>query len=319
MSQSEKISLAEFNEMLADPDIPDERISEYLVGRPAVSKPFLPGIAIDTLKVEVGAADEFVIRGAFAMNWANGVARRRREKSFEKRRAAGERQPVIVSEGDSWSQFPFLLRDIVDHLDPDYLVYDVAAGGDTLQNMIYNAPEYEKALAKVRPDVKAFIFSGAGNDYMGAEPDGTPVLAKVLRRHSPGKPAAWYLETPEFDLKLAFVRDAYRKLLMRLQEVQPRLPVVLRPVYAQWDGWLAAPLRSINVDDPALQMAIVREMVDRLNETQKKVCAAFPMARHVDLRETLPEIGDWADELHPTSVGFRKAAAKIRTQLQQLI
>lgn len=330
-----KITFSEFKGMLADINVPDSEIAKYLVGRRNDSRPFQPAFSINTKKVEVAEVDEFVIQGAFAMNWANGIARRRREERFRQRRESGDQLPVIVSEGDSWSQFPFLLRDVIDHLEPSFLIHDVAAAGDTLENMIWQAPEYERAIDSASPNVRAFLFSGAGNDYMGEEPDGTPVLAKVLRHWSAGMPPAWYLETPEFDAKLSFVRESYRKLLARLQDARPDLPVVLhgydyaiphggaddarRPIYAKRDGWLAAPLRSIGVKDPTEQAGIVRALVDRLNEMQIEVCAAFPMAHHVDLRGTLPSVSDWADELHPTDAGYGKVARKIKAKLKKIL
>ncbi len=333
MSGTGKITGERFEAMLADTDVPDSEIAEYLVGKPEYAKIFFPGIGINTAKVEIRASElekeyEKHYFGAATMKWANKKARDRRAKRFAKRRAAGEQWPVVVSEGDSWSQFPFFLKDVVDHLEPDHLVYDVAAGGATLADMIYYTPEFDKAFSLAGPDVRAFIFSGGGNDCMG-------LLREVLRPYSPGKSPAWYLETQGFEQKLAFIRDAYRELLTRMQSIQPRLPAVLhgydyaiphsgeqderRPVYAQWDGWLAAPLRSIGIDDAELQRNIIQEMVDRLNETQKKVCAAFPMAHHVDLRGTLSKITDWADELHPTNAGFGNVAEKIRRKLHELL
>ncbi len=54
-----------------------------------------------------------------ALKIGNGLARFRRMQSFSRRLQKGVDQPVLVSEGDSWFQFPFLIREVIDHLNRD--------------------------------------------------------------------------------------------------------------------------------------------------------------------------------------------------------
>jgi hypothetical protein len=64
-------------------------------------------------------------------------------------------------------------------------------------------------------------------------------------------------------------------------------------------------------------------MIDRLNEMQKRLCGgnnaggAFSNAFHVDNRNTMRDIDDWADELHPTSKSFKKVAKNYLKVLKQ--
>ena len=97
---TERITLEELEEKLSDPDVPEEDLRGYFTGDVDNSRPFQPAIMPDPKKVVVA-------RGAWAMNKLNGLARRRRQRQFE-RRIESEQLPVLVSEGDSWFQFPLL-------------------------------------------------------------------------------------------------------------------------------------------------------------------------------------------------------------------
>ncbi|QNF33838.1 SGNH/GDSL hydrolase family protein [Adhaeribacter swui] len=74
---------------------------------------------------------------------------------------------IIVAEGDSWFQFPLIIKDIVDWLrtDPNFAVYSIAYGGDWFTNILYDE-KYVEELSIHRPDV--FLISGGGNDLLSA-------------------------------------------------------------------------------------------------------------------------------------------------------
>ncbi len=74
---------------------------------------------------------------------------------------------IIVAEGDSWFQFPIIIKDIVDWLrtDPNFAVYSLAYGGDWFTNILYDE-KYIEELSIHRPDV--FLISGGGNDLLSA-------------------------------------------------------------------------------------------------------------------------------------------------------
>jgi len=49
--------------------------------------------------------------------------------------AAGDTSLRFVAEGVSWFHYPIVLRDTLDWLNDSYAIFDLAAAGDTLQNM----------------------------------------------------------------------------------------------------------------------------------------------------------------------------------------
>jgi len=319
-----RVSMRELTDMMRDPRIQEAELRPYFTGDPTLAKPFAPGIIPNPERVDI-APPRDIVEGAMAMSWANGLSRMRRQAQFQARIAAGDRKPVLVSEGDSWFQFPVLLSDVIDHLGGDFNVWSVDAAGDTLQNMVLDSAEYMQALRRNSGNVKAFLFSGGGNDIVGEDGRGKSVVAQIVKRFQAGQPASWYLDTPAVEQKLRFVEDCYRRVLDNVAREFPNLPVVCHgydyalpgggpgetrhPSWAAVDKWLGRPLREeLGIEDPALQRAIVHALIDRLNLVLQRLCGAsypsglFRNAWHVDLRGTVG--ARWADELHPTDDGF---------------
>src|SRR5262249_19945782 len=149
-----------------DPDFPDSQLQAFFTAYPDASGPFAPAVIPDPERVDIATPAD-ALEGATIMNWGNSLSRQRRQAKFEQRRERGDKSPVLVSEGDSWFLFPFLLKDVIEQLFGDFNIWSVAAAGDTLQNMVLDEPEYMDALASQAGNVRAFLFSGAGNDFLG--------------------------------------------------------------------------------------------------------------------------------------------------------
>ncbi len=182
-----RISMRALQEMVRNPDIDDAALRPYFVFDPALSRPFAPAVIPNSALVDVAVPADMV-EGAMMMSWATGLSRLRRQEKFKARMLFGDRRPVLVSEGDSWFQFPLLLEDVVDHLQGDFNVWSVDAAGDTLQNMVHDNAKYLEALRRNAGKVRAFLFSGGGNDVIGEDARGDPVIAQILKRFEEGRP-----------------------------------------------------------------------------------------------------------------------------------
>ncbi|MGE3541788.1 MAG: DUF2272 domain-containing protein [Candidatus Tectimicrobiota bacterium] len=341
LSTRSKISMAELQRLMRDPSVPESQIRPFFTSHPDASRPFAPAVIPNPARVDV-AAPRDELEGAMMMDWANGLSRLRRQNEFHLRQARGDKRPVLVSEGDSWFQFPILIDDVIDQLASDFNIWSVDAAGDTLQNMVLEQPEYMEALREHADQVRAFLFSGAGNDFLGADASGRSVLAQVLKPFEAGKPAEWYLDTPAFADKLRFVEGCYRTVLGNIAAHYPTLPVLCHgydyaipgggpndqrhPIYATQDQWLGRPMREdLGITDPALQRAIIKLTIDNLNACLASLCGAnrpggaFKNAWHVDARTSVGEIPCWNDELHPTDAGFAKVAAQFLSVLQAAV
>ena len=87
--------------MLSDPQTPDQEIARYVMGDPAVSKPFAPALRPDPARVIIPPSAELATRGAAGMAVMNDITRWRRRKRFEAAEP-GDPRPVVLAEGDSW-------------------------------------------------------------------------------------------------------------------------------------------------------------------------------------------------------------------------
>lgn len=333
----DRISYDELKDKLMNPDIPDREIAPYLMAVGGRSGPFDPRVVPDPTKVQLTREGDFDVESA--MRWGNAICRWRRQQRFARRLADGEKLPVLVSEGDSWFQFPFLIDDVIDQLEPDFLIWSLDAAGDTADNMVNRQPEYKAGLDRQKANgVQAFLFSGAGNDVIGEDLDGKPVLGRLLRPYSPGKDAAWHVDKAALASVLTRLERDYRKVVatIRADTTLTRLPIFFHgydycipggfagdtrhPTYARQDEWLGTPLREKGIVDPNLQRAIIRVLVDALYDMLKGVAGDPNTTRiHVvDIRGTLRD-GDWADEIHGTSAGFAKVGLLFATAICQAL
>lgn len=329
-----RIPLAEARRMALDPEVPEHVVRQLFTADPGASKPFSPAIVFDPSVVAVAPPDTR-LEGARAMDWANELAGFRRRNKFLVRQEAGDTRPVLVSVGDSWFQFPFFLDDVIDQLGGAYSIWSLDAAGDTLANMVLNEQRHLSGLRRWAGKARALLLSGSGNDIVGEDPDGIPVLAKIVRPFEAGRLAAWYIGTSEFSRRLASIEACFGEVFAAVAREFPGIPVIChgydhaipavpddprRPAWAKPDEWLAGPLsRHLGIRDPQLQRDIVRVLIDRLNEVLAGLCGGngggrFPNAWYVNVRGVVR--GRWADELHPSDTGFADVAMSFRTVIE---
>jgi len=338
----DRISYEQYLRLARDPDVPDDTLVRYSVVVRGPT-PFSPELRPNPRRVLL-TPDERELENALKLG--NNLARFRRQQRFRRRLAAGERLPVLVAEGDSWFQFPLLISEVVDHLGDEYLIWCVSAAGDTLANMLRapagaGGPEYLQALRQQRQRVRAFLFSAAGNDVLGEDRHtGRPVIEQLVRPFAgAGSSAADHIDRAALDARLAFIRAGYAEVIrtVRAEPGLARLPILIhgydhafpypwqpvdrrRPLWADKDEWLGKPLDRRGIAAPELRRGIVRILVDELYRALEQV-AGDPAATGVylvDCRGALPRLSDWADEIHGTSRGFAKVAARFRAVLRQV-
>ena len=330
-----KLPLADLRRMLADPDIPEKSLRRYLRPSGDGAGAFNPEVVPDPETVEI-TEDELALESA--LGFGNALCRFRRRKAFERRIARGDPAPVLVAEGDSWFQFPFLIDDVIDQLNGDFNVWCVSAAGDTAQNIVHLNPEYMRALDAQAGRVQAFLFSAAGNDVIGEDENGVPVLSRLLRQNTGAGPVEDLIDRAALDRTLGFLRDSYQKVIdtIRADARFATLPIVVHgydyafpgapgderdPIYARPDEWLGGPLRAKGITHPSTQRAVVGFMIDALYDMLFALAGdpAKTGVHVVDVRKTLWRKTDWADEIHGTDDGFAMVAEKFRAVIDAAI
>jgi hypothetical protein len=343
----QRITLRELHSKLHDPETTEAELKLYLVPDPDASRPFDPAMKPNPELVEIPedtGGDKTRSAWSFELgkNVTNRAARLFRQRIFRNVRPDDAR-PLLVSEGDSWFQFPLLLQDVIDQLTVDYRIWSLGAAGDTLQNMIFDRPEYLEALDLHGDRFRAFLFSGGGNDIVGEDSEGKSILEQILQPFEPGRDVDWYVEHDRFHDQLGTIRRAYEHMLKQVGKNHPGKPVFLHGYARAIPGGAPDDPRKstltannafvgrylsgavLGITEPQLQQKIVGGMIDRLNEMQKNLCAQInakadkPYAFHVDVRDTIGGIDDWYDELHPTDAGFSRVASAFRKALGEVI
>jgi hypothetical protein len=245
-----------------------------------------------------------------------------REARYIKARQA--KRPVIVSEGDSWFDYP-MYRNIIDRVDDTrrFAIKRLEFSGDTVENMVGSDDNWSglESLAVVveRERPRFVLFSGGGNDMIGKR------LQGAIKPFDGTQTAEWHLDTGAWKELRRKVRKGYERLI---ETIGPLAPVFAHgydhfiPMDrgAKYDGWTVTgpwvwPEMRDMPDD--LRRAIAMLMIDWFNDMLRDLEDSYGedgFFAHLDLRGTLSE-DQWVNEIHPTEKGFRAITEKYMEQL----
>jgi N-acetyl-anhydromuramyl-L-alanine amidase AmpD len=226
----------------------------------------------------------------------------------------------IVAEGDSWFQYPLLVKDILDHLYRVYAVRSYAMAGETLENYMMDR-EYLDAIGK--EEAKFFLVSGGGNDILGAK------FRESLRdTPDPGDdtPKKYLNET--FFQKVKTLKIWYRDMFAELLQLHPDLHILTHsydyiiPADTQAEpkkvSWLGKYMIEKNIQPQAEREALIRFIVDAFNEQLEEVVKEFaPRVSYINVRG-LTDRQNWYDEIHPGNEGFRLIADRFITEIERI-
>lgn len=275
-------------------------------GQPAL--PFQPDIRL------IGQDPASPEEGQVATAAANAWSRKLRWMAFRRRIRQGYGGPVIVSEGDSWFQYPILLRDVIDNLSKPFAIHSLGAAGDTLSNMRAMG-EYRSAIADSNASV--FLFSASGNDVLGGGN-----LGALLHAFRPGMELGDVLRADAVAQMLDVIERDFQAIIADAIATAPRLQVFFhgydRPVPRRGGKWLGGPMEALRIP-PGLQQIVVGHLIDLLNARLARVAARFAgRAHHVDCRGRVgASAASWYDELHPRNPGYARVAALFQAQIAQ--
>jgi hypothetical protein len=247
-----------------------------------------------------------------------------RNARYIKARAAG--RPVVVTEGDSWFDYP-QYRNIIDLLDDQkrFALKRLEFSGDTVANMVGSGgstsgvASLETVVLDEHP--RFLLFSGGGNDIVGDE------ITDGVREYDPTQTPEWHLDTPVWRRLIDGVELGYATLVDTIGPLVPIFAhgydyVIPADEPVRYDGWsVAGPwlwpeLARKNIPD-AMMVAIGAVMIDRFNEILADLASIHEtdgFFAHLDLRGTLKK-KDWENEIHPTEDGFAKITATFVSEL----
>ena len=300
-AEIKQISQQELMEKLHDIEISDEELAQYFIEEEKSSDAFKPVLVPNPKLVKDDG-----LEGAFVINSFNSIARWRRNRKYKKRMKNWNGLRV-VAEGDSWFQYPFLLKDTIDQLidleNFQYAIYGLSEAGDLLSNIV-REDEITEAIENENPHV--LLISGGGNDMVGNERISTMVHAYSANRKAENYP------NEKFTDFLNELERLYRRLFDRVLSNKPHLKIICHGydnAIPQKGTWLGKPLAKRKIVDQNLQHKIITEMIGRFNERVKSIIEDYPgSVYHVDCRNLIGSKSNWHDELHPKNAGYFKVA-----------
>jgi len=220
----------------------------------------------------------------------------------------------VVSEGDSWFNYPTKLNEVIDHIFQDFSIFSLGYAGDWLSN-IYKEQEYTEAIRLYKPDV--FIISGGGNDLVGSNRLGT-----VLNKYQEGNTATELIRIDKLESILEDFRTIYKTIFTHLSQEHAELKIICHGYdYPYLDGkeknWFGKPMKRKGIKDRGLRNEIGKYMMDRFNQMLEELSSEFNKVYYLDVRGVVPR-NEWKDELHPNNNGFHKVANVFKNKINEI-
>lgn len=302
-----KITLNEFREKLRNLEISEHELRKYVVVDDDVSKAFSPALKINPDEVDDGGLEADIALSVF-----NGWSRRRRQRKYRKKISDGWSGIKIVSEGDSWFQYPVLLDDTIDQLFDEYAIFSLGAAGDLLSDMV-DPDEVRAAVRDNEPDI--VMISGGGNDLLG---EGRLKLA--LHRYDQNLTPEQYPNQNFTDSVKEAIANLRRLFSLLLSE-NPRLKILCHGYdYAIPDNgkWLGKPMVSLQIRKKVLQEDIIKVLINRYNDALNLLASEFNGSVFVVNCRGAVLRDEWHDELHPTNDGYERVAERFKSVIDSI-
>ena len=244
-------------------------------------------------------------------------------------RRAAPTLPILLAEGDSWFDYPWILGtrgSVIDHLQQLYAekglnvpILNMAHHGDDVRQILglSQRQEIEKRLSDPKIHYDALLFSGGGNDLVGDQ------FCLWLRPFTTGATPTSLIDLGRFDAILQFVEAGYRDLVEIRNRLSPTTKIFVHGYdYPPPNGkgvcgvgpWLRPSLTYRGIVDKALQQDVMKEILQRFRAVLKQVEATSTDLFYVETQGTL-QPQEWHNEIHPDRKGFTKVARQFQAAL----
>ena len=247
---------------------------------------------------------------------------------------------IIVSEGDSWFNYP-LKKDVIDHLvKKGYAVKNFAKHGDTLENMIYgtsykvndNNIEHQgpislqmtlTAMRQLKP--KFFLFSAGGNDVVGQN------LIQYLNHKNVKSESL--LNHKIFNAKLDYMKKSIEFLIKSVANTNPDCHILMDGYdYAKVTGkgynfvgiklsgpWILPAMGAKAITESDKQNEVIKMLIDKFNDMLSGLDKTYSNFHHIDLRGQFPHVNSWDNEIHLKSKGYEEVAKRYDEKMCKIL
>lgn len=301
-----------YDELIKNLKDPEKDLATYLQYMIEISN-------LDQMTPELAPNSKFVTdipaqpEGGLFMGLANSIMRGRRHNAYKARIADGWMGHRIVSEGDSWFQFPTSLKDIIDHLMVDHTILSLGAAGDRLIEM---QVQNEILINLKRERASALLLSAGGNDLFD-----NGKMGDLVEEPFPGATAE-DLVGPVFKTFLREILGRYLSIFNKVHEALPHVHILTHGysnAFPSGARWIEKPLTRRGVPKE-IQHDIVKLMVKQFNDGLVKLGKRSEFngqIEHVDLTKIGTKLNEWHNEIHLNGEAAEKAAEKFRKVLKR--
>lgn len=254
----------------------------------------------------------------------------------------------LVAQGDSWFDYPG--DDLINYLRDrhKHTIDNIAVAGSTLNDIVYGPvpknwlgiPQsddvsrlQELHFLIERKQPVAVLLSGGGNDIAG------PEFFQLINNALSG------LENPNGEVVHGVMHrtffKAYKDLIDNIINTLTSLGQTPQIFVHGYDypfpdgrgftmfnfvgPWFDGTFNKKNYPyrnpaDLQKRYEITKVIIDGFNDLLISLSNTYSgVVHHVDLRNTLPSIDDWANELHPTTDGFLKLSDRFNLELHKVL
>lgn len=222
----------------------------------------------------------------------------------------------VVSEGDSWFNYPLLIREVIDQIFDDFSILSMGYAGDWLAN-IYKENEYINAMQRYEPDI--FLVSGGGNDMVGGQR-----MMNVLRPYSQGAGVRDVVKEDVLQSMMLDFDTIYRSMFDKVLAQHPNVKIICHGYDYPWFGgkekkWFGVPFRRMGIIHEGLRNEIGGYLIDHFNQMMYSVASDYPGRVHFLNNTGLVPRNLWKDELHPKELGFTVIAEQFREKMYEVV
>jgi lysophospholipase L1-like esterase len=234
--------------------------------------------------------------------------------------------PDMLAEGDSWFSYPQPVGNLTEEISNLYAgnktILNLAKPGDDMADIM--KPASQKKLIKnlkTYSSIKALIFSGGGNDFIGnlhnMLESNCASKTSAIDCFKPGALAAQTTRTTNLLRSLITLRNSHR----------PDVPIIahqydyVTPSNNSAVPGVLGPWMKPKLDDVHVPVALHLDVARLLGDQYANILAGLADSRFIVIPTlgTLTSSNDWANETHPSKMGHEKLALKFQPVLLPIV
>jgi len=236
--------------------------------------------------------------------------------------------PSVLSEGDSWFGYP-VGKDLNDHISElgSFNIRHFEKAGDELVDDMMDGRQKKLITKALKEDqFELMLYSGGGNDVVAEN------LKNYISNTANGIGPHNRVIASTTEVRINELKNKFIELIELVNQHQNNCPIVVHgysEIIPSNEGFeilgfkLTGPWVKPTLDDkgvpPIQQGEIINFIMELFNNMLFELSNQYHNFHYIDLRIEKLTKSDWANEIHPTSKGFKKLAKHYEAKIKQLV